>query len=160
MPRDEVVTNIKEISTVKGILGKDYTDKLQYSYPEAQPPYAPCGTKIVVQLRTPGNFKTLVNGQKFYFADESVEFEKYNIQTALVRAIGPVAFRDRRTMEVWPEGEWAVPGDFIRVPKFGGDRVGVPLNDEQKRMAMFLTIEDRDIIGLINGDPLGIVSIV
>lgn len=159
MPRDVVVPAPDKILSVKEVLGKAYTEKLAYSYPEAMPPYYPVGEKIIVQLRTPGNFKVLANGQKFYLADETVDYEKYNIQTALVRAVGPLAYCDRRDKTPWIEGPWCKVGDFVRVPKFGGDRVGVPLGDEQKRDAMFLAIIDRDVIGVITGDPLGVKTI-
>ena len=33
--------------------------------------------------------------------------------------IGPLAFKNRETMESWPEGSWASVGDYVRVPKWG-----------------------------------------
>lgn len=169
MPRDTPETatprravNLKqpEVPTLKSLLGKIYDDKIAYAFPDVSPPYLPTGKNILVQLRTPGNYKILGNGQKFFFADESVEVEKFNIQTAIVRYLGPVAFRHRLTMETFPEGEWAVPGEFVRVPKFGGDRIGIPLDDEQKRSAFFVMVNDTDIVGRVYGDPLDLKGIV
>lgn len=169
MPRDSAETSMQrravnfkqpEVPSLKTLLGKLYTDEIAYAFPDVSPPYLPCGKNILVQLRTPGNFKILSNGKKFYFADESVDFEKFNVQTAVVRALGPVAYRHRLTMETFPEGEWAVPGEFVRVPKFGGDRVGVPLNDEQNRTAFFVMVNDTDAVGRVYGDPLALKGIV
>lgn len=169
MPRDSIETlsarrpinrKAPEMPSLKSLLGKDYTEKLAYSFPDVVPPYLPCGKNILVQLRTPGNYKILANGQKFFFADESVDYDKMNMQTCIVRALGPVAYRHRLTMETFPEGEWCVPGEFMRVPKFGGDRVGVPINDEQKRTAYFVMINDTDAVGQVYGDPLALQGII
>lgn len=135
-------------------------DRLAYAFPDADLPYLPMGTKIVVQLRTPGDYKILGNGQKFYFTDETKDADKFNIQTGVVRALGPVAYKNRLTLESFPEGAWVKPGDFVRVPKYGGDRVGTPTKDGTNREAIFLTVNDTDVLGLVNGDPLAIKAIL
>lgn len=145
-------------STNSAMLGDRYNDQLAYAFPEAEPPYLPCGKMIIVQLRTPGAFKILPNGEKFYFSDETQEMEKYNIQTALVRRMGPVAYKNRLTLEPFPEGNWCNPGDFVRVPKYGGERITVEAAN--KRAAIFLTVNDTDVLGLIVGDPLTIKAIL
>lgn len=169
MPRDGDKTARRPINLVqpkipslKELLGKAYDDKLAYAFPDVAPPYVPTGKNILVQLRTPGAFKVLPNGKKFYYTDETQDFIKYNIQTAVVRCLGPVAFRHRLEMTPFPEGEWAVPGEFVRVPKFGGDRVGVPLEEEgtTTRAAYFLMINDTDITGRVYGDPLELQGII
>jgi hypothetical protein len=76
-------------------------------------------------------------------------------QTALVRAMGPAAFKRRDTLEPWPEGAWCTPGTFIRAPMFGGDRFAVPYGKGDDE-ALFITIKDSDIIGVIEGDPLSV----
>lgn len=142
--------------------GRKYSDELQYAFPDVAPPYVPLGTRILVQLRTPGTIKTLANGKKFFLPDETVDYEKMTVQTALVRSLGPAAFKNRATMQNWPEGDWCVPGEFVRIPRYGGDRVSIPLNDEQKREVIFMTMEDRDVIGLIPAsyDPLNVKQVL
>lgn len=143
--------------------GRDYSEQLQHSFPDVKPPYVPLGTRILVQLRTPGTVRTLAGGKKFFLADETVDYEKMTVQTALVRQLGPAAFKNRATMDPWPEGDWCVPGEFVRIPKFGGDRVVVPVGDgEAKREVVFMTMEDRDVIGLIeaDADPLSVKQVV
>ena len=39
-----------------------------------------------------------------------------------VIAVGPLAFRNRETAQLWPEGAWCAVGDFIIVPKYQGER--------------------------------------
>ena len=158
MPRD--IIKIPTVPTVKELLGKAYTEDYQTNYPDVVPPYHPVGTRILVQLRTPGSFKKLTNGKTLWYPDESVDAEKFRTQTALVRSMGPAAFRNRATMEPWPEGDWCVPGQFIRCPMYGGDRIAVPLKDEWNRDALFMTMNDSDVIGVIYGDPLTIKTLL
>jgi hypothetical protein len=158
VPRD--IIKIPTVPTVKELLGKAYTEDYQTNYPDVVPPYHPVGTRILVQLRTPGSFKKLTNGKTLWYPDESVDAEKFRTQTALVRSMGPAAFRTRATMEPWPEGDWCVPGQFIRCPMYGGDRIAVPLKDEWNRDALFMTMNDSDVIGVIYGDPLTIKTLL
>ena len=151
MPRD--IPSELRISSIKEILGDSYTRQLAFSFPEVMPPVFPCGNRILVQLRTPGSFRTMANGVKLYFPDESVDGEKFRTTTALVRALGPVAFHNRSTMALWPEGAWATPGTFIRVPLYGGDRMEVPHKvDGTERNGIFVILNDTDVIGVITAD--------
>lgn len=170
MPRDGekqasriVAPEALPVAQVIKATGRKYTDELQFAFPDVVPPYVPLGTRILVQLRAPGGMKTLANGHKFYLPDETVDFEKMVVQTALVRSLGPAAFKSRGpTMQNWPEGDWCVPGEFVRIPRYGGDRVAVPLNDEQNRDVIFMTMEDKDVIGLIptRHDPLSVKQVI
>ena len=169
MPRDGEKQALRTIAPLADPVGqvvkstgRKYSDELQYAFPDVPPPYVPLGTRILVQLRAPGTVKTLANGKSFYLPDETVDYEKMTVQTALVRALGPAAFKNRATMQNWPEGDWCVPGEFVRIPRFGGDRISVPLNDEQKREVIFMTMEDRDVIGLIHltHDPLSVKQVL
>lgn len=168
MPRDGekqgrmVAPAALPVVQVVKMAGRKYDEALRYAFPDVVPPYVPLGTRILVQLRAPGTVKTLGNGKTFYLPDETVDYEKMTVQTALVRSLGPAAFKNRATMQNWPEGDWCVPGEFVRIPRYGGDRVAVPLNDEQKREVIFMTMEDRDVIGLIpmEHDPLIVKQVV
>jgi hypothetical protein len=75
---------------------------------------------------------------------------------AKVIEIGPLAFKHRDTMLGWPEGSWCSVGDFIRVPKWGGDRweVHVPGEDENEDNALFMVLNDHEVIAKLTGDPL------
>lgn len=158
MPVKAVQAELPLFESVSGLLGKRYDERLAYAFPEANPPYLPLGKMIIVQLRTPGDFKILPDGKKFFFTAETQEMEKYSIQTGLVRYLGPVAYKNRLTLESFPEQAWCKPGDFVRVPKYGGERVSVEVAN--KREAIFLTVNDTDVLGLILGNPLAIKAVV
>ena len=70
--------------------------------------------------------------------------------------MGALAFCKRDSMEPWPEGAWCKIGDFIRVPKWGGDRweVKVPGEDYNEDPALFMIINDHEVIAKITGNPL------
>jgi hypothetical protein len=62
---------------------------------------------------------------------------------AKVVAVGPLAYRDLNTLQPWPEGAWAEPGDLVRVIKYGGDRWAVPHGDGE---VVFIILQDREVI--------------
>ena len=126
---------------------------LEEAFPEADPGVTPLGSRILVQLRMP---KKMVG--RIHLADETKDAEKWNTQVARVIAVGPVAFRNRTTLEPWPELQWVEPGDFVRVGKYGGDRFEVPLDDKTK--ALFAIFNDLEMIAKVTGDPLQIIAYV
>jgi hypothetical protein len=67
-----------------------------------------------------------------------------------------LAYKNRDTMEYWPEGTWIQVGDYIRVPKWGGDRweVKVPGDDDYEDPALFMILNDHEVIAKLTGDPM------
>ena len=87
---------------------------------------------------------------------ETKENEKWQNMIGRVVALGPLAFRNRETMQPWPEGVWVSIGDFVRVPKWGGDRWerDVPGEDETEDPVLFMTLNDHEVITRVTDDPL------
>jgi len=80
---------------------------------------------------------------------------------AKVIAIGPLAFKKRDTMEPWPEGSWCEVGDYLRVPKWGGDRWEVPVPGQaEEDPALFMILNDHEVIATVTGDPLAMRAFV
>ena len=125
------------------------------AFPPCDPQFEPGGSRILVQFRTP---KRKTKGGIILTADTR-ETEHYNTQVAKVLAVGPLAFHNRKTMVLWPEGAWCAPGDFIRVPKYGGDRWTVPTLDgtDEASLALF---NDLDTLGRVTGDPLAVKAFI
>jgi co-chaperonin GroES (HSP10) len=122
-------------------------DGLEDAFPEIDPGVKPLGSRVVVQIR---RAKRKTKGG-IILAEDSRDTEQWNTQVAKVVAIGPLAYKNRTTMEPWPEGAWVQIGSFIRAPKYGGDRWSVATEDGEIVFAMF---NDMDILGEITGDPL------
>lgn len=129
---------------------------LDEAFPVADPGVKPYGSRVLVQIRTP---KKKSKGG-IILTNETVETDKWNVQTAKVVAIGPLAFKNRDTMKEWAEGAWCEAGEFVRVPKYGGDRWQVPIPGNEAEEAMFVIFNDLDIIGKVTGDPLAIKAFI
>ncbi len=131
------------------------TERLRQAFPAADPGVEPAGSRILVQIRTP----KMKSAGGIILTSETKDTEKWNTQVAKVVAMGPLAFRNRDTMQEWKEGAWCGPGDFVRVPKYGGDRWEVP-TENRDEPAMFVIFNDLDVLGRVTGDPLAIKAFI
>lgn len=134
--------------------------KLAAAFPVVDPEFKPFGERVLVQIRTP-KFKSAGG---IILPPDTRETEKWNTQVGKIIAFGDTAFKNRDTLTTWPEGEWAKVGDFVRVPKHGGDRWEVLIpgrrgNDEED-YAMFVLTRDLDLGGLHTGNPLSVIAFV
>jgi co-chaperonin GroES (HSP10) len=127
--------------------------ELAWAFPSVDPGAKPVGGRVMVQIRR-SKKKTTKAG--IVLVAETKETEKWNTQVGKVIEIGPLAFRHRDSMNPWPEGSWCKVGDYVRVPKWGGDRweVKVPDEDPNEDPALFMIINDHEVIALITGNPL------
>lgn len=119
--------------------------ELNRAFPPINPNCVPFGSRVLVQVRKPKNKS---EGGIILHA-ETLETEKWNTQVGLVMALGPVAFRNRETLAPWPEGPWAEPGEFVRIPKYGGDRFEVPIPGSDGEYALFVQFNDLDLGGRV-----------
>lgn len=126
--------------------------KLREAFPDVDPGALPVGGRILVQWR---QTKKTVSSAGIVLIEETKETEKWNNQVAKVIAIGPLAFKKRDTLEPWPEGNWIEVGDYVRMPKWGGDRWEVPYGDETLgETALFSVFNDHEVIAKVTGDPM------
>ena len=127
--------------------------ELAWSFPSVDPGAKPLGGRILVQLR---RTKQRATSAGIILVHETKETEKWQNMVAKVIEIGPLAFKHRDTMLAWPEGSWCVAGDYIRVPKWGGDRweVRVPGEDDMEDPALFMILNDHEVIAKVTGNPL------
>jgi len=134
-----------------------YENALAEAFPAVDAGIQPFGSRILVQIRTT---KARTAGGIILTAD-TIDTDKWNTQVAKVIAVGPLAFKNRNTMESWPEGKWCNEGDFVRVGKYGGDRWEAPIPEAPHgEAAMFVIFNDLDIIGRVEGDPLKVRAFI
>lgn len=138
---------------------QDALNKIDYSYdgiddafPPCDPGIEPFGSRVMVQIRTP---KAKTAGG-IILLDEVRETEFWNTQIGKVLAVGPLAFKNRDTQQPWVEGAWCAVGDFVRMPKYGGDRWTVKTGRKDEEEAIIVIVNDLDIVGRVTGDPLAI----
>ena len=129
---------------------------LEEAFPVVDPGAKPLGARILVQLR---RAKKKMTNSGILLVEETRETEKWNNMVAKVIEIGPLAFRQRDTMAPWPEGSWCDVGDYLRVPKWGGDRWEVEVPGEEDP-ALFMVLNDHEVIAKITGDPLKVRAFV
>lgn len=117
-------------------------------WPVVDPQFRPFGAKVLVQLRR----VMLVSKGGIALVDSTGDAEAWNMQVGKIIAMGPLAFKNRKTFEDWPEGAWAKQGDYVRFPRWGGDRLSIDLKDGNKPVVI-LILNDSDLWGAYEGDP-------
>jgi co-chaperonin GroES (HSP10) len=146
------------IPTISGSEGVPDQQELKWAFPDVSPGQKPFGGRVVVQLR---RIKK-TTASKIILVAETKETEKWQNMIGRVVEIGPLAFKNRETMESWPEGSWASVGDYVRVPKWGGDRWEreVPNEEGNEDPVLFMTINDHELIARVTDDPLSFKAYV
>jgi co-chaperonin GroES (HSP10) len=126
---------------------------LDVAFPNVDPGVEPLGARVLVQLRRLGS----VTASGILVVAETKETAKWNNQVAKVVKVGPLAFRNRDTGEHWKEGAWVKEGEYVRVPRWGGDRVEIPVKQtgvEDSEPVTFVVFNDHELITKVTGDPL------
>jgi len=121
---------------------------MEENFPEVKLDFEPFGTRVVVQLRRVIS-KT---SSGIFLGKETKDTEAWNMQVGKVLAVGPLAFKNRRTGEEWPEKAWCKTGDYVRFQRHVGDRLSVKVDDDGEPIAL-LILNDADLIGRYTGDP-------
>lgn len=116
---------------------------LKGMFPECDPGELPMGDRVLIQLRT---VRTKTAGG-IALPATTQEIEQFDTTLGRVLVLGPLAYRNRQTMEPWPEGIWAKPGDFVRCPRYSGHRWKVPLdwNERGGDSACFMICKDHEL---------------
>ncbi len=148
--REVPLESLEHLSIAKFAKSALAYDSLDQAFPEADPGLIPFGTDVLVQIRTP---RTRTKGG-LYIPDESRETDLWNMQVAKVIAMGPVAFCNRETLEPWLEGPWCKIGDYVRVPKYGGDRWWADVPGSEDGKALFVLFDDLVMKGRIPNDKV------
>lgn len=142
-----------------------FDQSLMEAFPGVDPGIVPFGSRVLVQIRTAKRMTKKREEGGIELVDETRETVAWNTQVGMVRAIGPLAFKNRTTQEPWPEGAWAKVGEFVRVPKYGGDKWERPIKETMDDMgrcdqALFIILDDLALLGKITIDPREILAFV
>lgn len=134
------------------------TDAESKFFPKVDPGFRPFGSRVLVQIRCAKS----VSAGGIIFTDTTKDTQRDNTQVAKVLAVGPLAYRNRNSMEPWPEGPWCSEGKYVWIPKYGGIRFerkvppGVESYDDD---IQFAVIDDLNVIGAVD-DPLSMKAFV
>lgn len=127
---------------------------LEEAFPDVDPNFQPFGSLVLLQVRVAK--RKVSKDSKVELPDEVVATIQANTQVAKVISYGPLAFCNRNTGEKWPEGAWAHPGEYIRIPKYAGDRWEVKHGDG---VVTFVLLRDLELSGRVPR-PLDVVAYV
>jgi co-chaperonin GroES (HSP10) len=106
------------------------------------------GNRVLLQVRV----AAMKTAGGIELPSETRDTESANMQVAKVLQIGPLAFKNRNTGEMWPEGAWARVGEFVRIPKSGGDHWEI--RRRGKPTVEVRLFDDLQLLGRITKDPL------
>lgn len=127
----------------------DDAQTLKEAFPDVDPGIEPLGARVLLQLRRVAN-KT---ASGIVLVADTKETVKWNTQVARVVMLGPLAFRNRNTAEPWKEGVWVKEGDYVKAPRWNGDRYEVPVKGSDVPVT-FVIFNDHELIAKVTGDPL------
>ena len=122
---------------------------LEEAFPNVDPQFVPFGARVLVQIRRPMN----KSKGGILLVEETKAEKAFNEQVSKVHSFGPLAFHNRNTGVAWPEGMWAKPGEFVRTPRYGGDRWIVDPQDGGEPIT-FILFGDHELFGRVTGNPL------
>ena len=125
--------------------------EIDEAFPNVDFGIKPTGSRVLVQIRRP---KTKIGS--IILSDYTKDAEQDNTQVAKVVSVGPLAFRNRNTMDLWPEGAWYKEGDFVFVSKYGGARWRRDIPGSKGEKVEFVIFNDLDIIGDVYSDPIAV----
>jgi co-chaperonin GroES (HSP10) len=130
-----------------------YEQTMEEAFPEIDPGVIPYGSRVLVQIKCP----KVKSKSGIVLVSESKDIERDNEQVAKVIALGPLCFKNRSTLEPWPEGPWFQPGEFVRIPKYGGDRWNIYRGKDEEPI-LFAVFDELNFIGKITTDPRSVVT--
>lgn len=135
--------------------------RMAEAFPDVASGKRPCGWRVQCQLR---KVKERTRSG-IELVQETKETEKFNTTVAKVIKMGPLAYRDRKTMDLWPEGAWCQVGDYVTVPRWGGERwerkiPGTSDAHGREELTYFVEVNDGEIIDVIEDDPLSFRAFV
>ena len=125
---------------------KDEPDTRSFDecFPNVDPGLEVKGDRVLVQLRRE-KFKSKGG---IVLVAETRETIRYNETVALVKQIGPLAYKSPDDLTPWPEGPWCAVGDIVTTIKWGGSRHVVDPDDGGPPV-VFIVIQAREIVAKI-----------
>ena len=117
-------------------------ETIESAFPAVDPGVKPYGSRILVQLK----LAAMETESGLLVGDGATQTEHDNTKVARVIAIGPVAFRNRETLQPWPEGDWCKVGTFVRIPLHTNSQNAWTVPYEKTRVS-FALIDDLQLLG-------------
>jgi co-chaperonin GroES (HSP10) len=127
---------------------------MEEAFPDTDCKHEPFHNTVIVQYPTP---KTTTKGGIALIEDTRATIQA-NMQVVKVIAMGPMAFCNRETGELWHEGAWCKVGEFVRVGKYTPDKWEMRLANGG--VAIFGLVEDLQLRARVTCNPLEIMAYI
>lgn len=127
---------------------------LEEAFPDVDPNYQPLGHLVLLQVQVAKKY--VGKEVQLELPEEVRAIIQANTQVAKVISWGPLAFCNRNTGQLWPEGAWVAKGDYIRIPKHGGDRWEIAYKGG---VVPFVVLRDLDLGGKVPR-PMEVIAFV
>ncbi len=111
-------------------------EKLAERFPDVGYDFEPFGNRVFVQMRLPPKFTP----GGIELADDTFQYAYAEEQIGVVRALGEYCFNFITSNKSWPNGKHFAVGDYVRVPRNGGD-------NHWEGKILFKIFKDYEIIG-------------
>jgi len=136
------------------------TDKEAVLFPKMSPGITPFGSRVLVQVRR----VRIKRKSGIYMTKSAAETQLDNTCVAKVLSVGPLAYKNRNSMESWPEGRWCEAGEYVFVPKYGGLRWerAYKIDDDYIDKVQFAIFDDLNIVAKVDDalndddEPVGV----
>jgi co-chaperonin GroES (HSP10) len=128
---------------------KDF-ETLDEAFPTCDTGITPLGARVLLQLKS---VKKASKGG-IILVDETRESERVQSMVAKVLALGPIAFKNRDTLSEWGEGLWCSVGDYVRVPRWSGDRFTVPNPNDPDDQISIQVLNDFELWAKVDPDKV------
>lgn len=139
------------MSLTEDAVSEQFTDREEVLFPKKKAGIVPFGSRILVQVR-----RVRVRRKSgLFMTKNATDTQLDNTCVAKVLSVGPLAYKNRNSMESWSEGSWCKPGDYVFVPKYGGLRWerAHKVDDDYIDKVQFAIFDDLNVIGGVE-DPL------
>jgi co-chaperonin GroES (HSP10) len=123
---------------------------LDEAFPVADSGVIPLGARILLQLKS---IKKASSGG-IILVEETRETERAQSMIGKVLALGPIAFKNRDTLSEWGEGIWCSVGDYVRVPRWSGDRFTVPNPNDAEDQVSLQILNDFELWAKVDPDQV------
>lgn len=105
-------------------------------FPKIDSGIKPTGNTVIIQgIHIPEKRGGIILTQDYR------DTEAYDVQVGMIVAMGPLAYKNKTTLEPWKEGNWAEVGAIVSLPR-SGFRINRKINGEKYN---FILITDAEV---------------
>jgi len=115
-------------------------------FPDVNHGIVPTGGTVLIQ----GKFIPSTTKSGIILHDDLRQSETYDIVIGKIVAMGPLAYKNKETLEPYKEGNWCEVGDYVFMPR-SGSRLSKEINDERYHFVMLEDTQIKAVLKSLDG---------